>query len=76
MLLGLHHGAYCVGCCWALMLLMFTVGAGSLGWMLVLAAVMAVEKNTPWGRQFDKFVGKPLGVALLAWSALLVASHA
>ncbi|MDN4060634.1 DUF2182 domain-containing protein [Massilia sp. YIM B02769] len=76
LLLGLHHGAYCVGCCWALMLLMFAVGAGSLGWMLVLAVVMAVEKNAPWGRQFDKFVGKPLGAALLAWSALLVASHA
>uniref|UniRef100_UPI00259101DA copper chaperone n=1 Tax=Pseudomonas sp. TaxID=306 RepID=UPI00259101DA len=40
-LLGLHHGAYCVGCCWALMLLMFAVGAGSLGWMLVLAAGLA-----------------------------------
>jgi len=71
-LLGLHHGAYCVGCCWALMLLMFAVGAGSLGWMLVLAAVMAIEKNTPWGPR----LGKPLGVVLLAWSALLVAGHA
>lgn len=71
-LLGLHHGAYCVGCCWALMLLMFAVGAGSLGWMLVLAAVMAVEKNTPWGRRLSK----PLGAALLAWAGLLVASHA
>jgi len=32
--LGLHHGACCVGCCWALMLLMFVVGTGSVGWML------------------------------------------
>jgi len=72
LLLGLHHGAYCVGCCWALMLLMFAVGAGSLGWMLVLAVVMALEKNTPWGRR----LGKPLGAALLAWASLLVASHA
>ena len=45
--LGAHHGLFCVGCCWALMLLMFAVGAGSLGWMLVLAAVMAIEKNFP-----------------------------
>lgn len=71
-LLGLHHGAYCVGCCWALMLLMFAVGAGSLGWMLALAAVMAVEKNTPWGRRLSK----PFGVVLLAWATLLAASHA
>ena len=70
-LLGAHHGLFCVGCCWALMLLMFAVGAGSLGWMLLLAAVMAVEKNMPWGRHLST----PLGVALLAWAALLVASQ-
>ncbi len=68
-LLGAHHGLFCVGCCWALMLLMFAVGAGSLGWMLALAAVMAIEKNLPWGRRLSA----PLGVALLAWAALLVA---
>ena len=34
--LGLHHGLFCVGCCWSLMLLMFAVGVGSLGWMLAL----------------------------------------
>ncbi|HKW83479.1 MAG TPA: DUF2182 domain-containing protein, partial [Burkholderiaceae bacterium] len=60
------------GCCWALMLLMFAVGTGSLGWMLMLAAVMAIEKNVSWGRRLSA----PLGVALLAWAALLVASHA
>jgi predicted metal-binding membrane protein len=70
--LGAHHGLFCVGCCWALMLLMFAVGAGSLGWMLLLAAVMAVEKNLPWGRRLST----PLGVALLAWAALLVATQA
>ncbi len=43
LLLGAHHGLYCVGCCWALMLLMFVVGMGSVGWMLLLAAVRAVE---------------------------------
>jgi predicted metal-binding membrane protein len=71
-LLGAHHGLFCVGCCWALMLLMFAVGAGSLGWMLLLAAVMAVEKNLPWGRRLST----PLGVALLAWAALLVVTRA
>ena len=66
--LGAHHGLFCVGCCWALMLLMFAFGTGSLGWMLVLAAVMAVEKNFAWGRR----ISTPLGVALLAWSAGLI----
>jgi predicted metal-binding membrane protein len=70
--LGAHHGLFCVGCCWALMLLMFAIGTGSLGWMLLLAAVMAVEKNVPWGRRLST----PLGVALLVWAASLVASHA
>src|SRR5271166_2985960 len=43
--LGAHHGAFCVGCCWAIMLLMFVVGTGNVGWMLALGAIMAVEKN-------------------------------
>lgn len=59
--LGVDHGIFCVGCCWALMLLMFIVGVGSLVWMMILAVVMGVEKNVPWGRQLSA----PLGVALL-----------
>jgi len=70
--LGAHHGLYCVGCCWALMLLMFVVGAGNLGWMLVLAGLMAIEKNFAWGRRLSA----PLGFALLAWAAALVLNHA
>jgi predicted metal-binding membrane protein len=67
-LLGAHHGLFCVGCCWALMLLMFVFGMGSVGWMLLLGALMAAEKNLAWGRRLSA----PLGVALLAWSAWLV----
>ena len=66
--LGAYHGLFCVGCCWSLMLLMFAVGVGSLGWMLALGIVMAVEKNMAWGRRLSL----PLGVALLAWGALAV----
>lgn len=62
-MLGVHHGLFCVGCCWTLMLLMFGVGIGNFGWMLVLGAVMAIEKNMPWGRKLSA----PLGVVLLAW---------
>ncbi|KVT27525.1 hypothetical protein WK48_18475 [Burkholderia ubonensis] len=45
-----------VGCCWALMLLMVVVGAGSLDWMLALAlaATMAIEKNAAWGRRVTR----------------------
>ena len=66
--LGVHHGIFCVGCCWSLMLLMFAVGAGNIGWMLALGMVMAVEKNMPWGRR----LGKPLGVLLLVFSGVVV----
>ncbi len=65
--LGLHHGMFCVVCCWALMLLMFVVGTGSVGWMLLLAAAMAAEKNLPWGRR----LAAPLG-GLLLCAALAV----
>jgi predicted metal-binding membrane protein len=58
---GWSHGLFCVGCCWALMLLMFAVGTASLGWMLLLALLMAVEKNAPWGRR----MARPLGFLLL-----------
>lgn len=65
--LGLHHGVFCIGCCWSLMLLMFAVGSGSIGWMLTLGALMAVEKNLPWGRRLSK----PLGVLLLGWGVAI-----
>ena len=68
-LLGGHHGAFCVGCCWAIMLLMFVVGTGNVGYMLVLGAIMALEKNAPWGRRLSH----PLGFALLSWAAIVTA---
>jgi predicted metal-binding membrane protein len=69
--LGLYHGLYCVGCCWAIMLLMFVVGTGSVGWMLLLGAVMAIEKNAPWGKRLSG----PLGFALIALAAIIVAGN-
>jgi predicted metal-binding membrane protein len=63
--LGATHGLFCVGCCWSLMLLMFVVGAGSLGAMLVLGVLMALEKNFSWGRRLSA----PLGFLLLAGAA-------
>lgn len=69
--LGAYHGAYCVGCCWALMLLMFVLGTGSVGWMLLLAAVMAAEKNLPFGQRFRA----PVGYGLIALSAGTIVYH-
>ena len=66
--LGLSHGVFCVGCCWAIMLLMFAVGMGNVGWMLVLGAVMALEKNAAWGRK----LAQPVGIALLAAGVLVL----
>ncbi len=66
--LGIDHGLFCIGCCWALMLIMFVVGTGSIGWMLALAAVMAAEKNLPRGKRLRT----PLGAALIASAAVLV----
>lgn len=65
--LGAHHALFCIGCCWALMLLMFAVGAGNIAYMLVLGAVMAVEKNVSWGRRLSA----PLGVFLIGLSVIL-----
>ena len=55
--LGVRHGLFCLGCCWSLMLLMFAVGVGNLMWMLLLAAIMAMEKNASWGRKLSAPVG-------------------
>jgi predicted metal-binding membrane protein len=65
--LGIRHGVFCIGSCWSLMVLMFVVGVGNLGWMLVLGALMAIEKNHPWGR----WLSAPLGVILVGWGVLL-----
>jgi predicted metal-binding membrane protein len=48
--MGARHGAWCVGCCWALMASLFALGVMSLGWMAFVAALIALEKTLPGGR--------------------------
>jgi predicted metal-binding membrane protein len=48
--MGIRHGAWCVGCCWALMASLFALGVMSLAWMAFVAALIALEKTLPWGR--------------------------
>ena len=46
--MGVEHGAWCVGCCWALMAALFALGVMSIGWMVLIAALIATEKLLPW----------------------------
>jgi predicted metal-binding membrane protein len=70
LLLGMAHGAFCVGCCWSLMLVMFGVGLTSLSAMLVLGGFTAIEKNVAGGRRLTH----PLGVALVLAAVYAVAA--
>ena len=70
MTMGIAHGAFCVGCCWSLMLVMFGVGVSSVSAMLALGGLTAIEKNLPWGRRLTR----PLGVALVLAAVYVIAS--
>ena len=48
--MGAKHGAWCVGCCWALMASLFALGVMSVAWMACVAGLIAVEKTVPWRR--------------------------
>ena len=67
--LGGGHGLFCLGCCWAMMLVMFAAGVAVLWWMAALTAVMVYEKTGRYGRALTPVVG----VALLALSAIAFA---
>lgn len=62
LLLGLRHGAYCVGCCWALMALLFVGGVMNVLWIALLALLVLLEKLTPFGR----WIARAAGVACVA----------
>ncbi len=68
-LLGMHHAAYCVGCCWALFVVLFAVGVMSIPWMALLSAVIFVEKLTsPTSK-----VSSAFGLLFIVLGALFVA---
>jgi len=67
--MGARHGAWCVGCCWALMASLFALGVMSLAWMAFVGALIALEKTLPWRRTVTYGTAAlllALGVALLA----------
>jgi predicted metal-binding membrane protein len=59
--MGLKHGAFCVGCCWFLMLLLFVGGIMNLAWIALLALFVLLEKTVPAGH----WLSRAAGVALL-----------
>jgi predicted metal-binding membrane protein len=59
--MGVAHGGWCVGCCWALMAALFALGVMSVGWMALIAALIAAEKLLPW----KEFANRGIAVLLL-----------
>ncbi len=65
--LGIKQGLFCLGCCWALMLVMFVTGIMNILWMVALTALMVAEKTIPNPDNLRRFTG----FALIAWGATL-----
>ncbi len=69
---GLAHGAFCVGCCWALMAAALAVGVMNAWWMALLTAMVTIEQVAPNGDR----LGRALGLGLAVWGAVLLATAA
>jgi predicted metal-binding membrane protein len=67
--MGVEHGAWCVGCCWALMLLLFAGGVMNLTVIAALTIFVAFEKLSPWGAHSARISGVAL-VAVAGWMLL------
>ena len=65
--LGAEQGAWCLGCCWALMLVMFAVGTMNVFWMALIGLFTVVEKQTS-----GRFATRLAGAILLVWAAALL----
>ena len=65
--MGVRNGAFCAGCCWSLMLLLFVFGVMNLLWIVALTALVLLEKVLPRSR----WLSRGTGIALLAWGALV-----
>jgi predicted metal-binding membrane protein len=66
--MGVEHGAFCLGCCWFLMALLFYGGVMNLYWIVGLALFVLLEKVLPGGHR----LGGVAGVGLVAWGGLLL----
>ena len=68
--MGLLHGAYCLGCCWLLFVILFPLGIMNIAAMAVITLVIFAEKTLPWGRTMARVVA----VALIAYGSVVVAA--
>jgi predicted metal-binding membrane protein len=70
--MGIEHGAYCAGCCWLLMAILFVVGVMNVAWIVALSLYVLIEKVVPPNR----WLAPASGAALMAWGAWLAVSGA
>ena len=66
--MGLRHGAYCLGGCWMLMLLLFVGGIMNMAWIAAVAAFVFVEKVSPAGH----WIGRFTGLLLVVWGGAAI----
>jgi predicted metal-binding membrane protein len=69
--MGVKHGAYCTGCCWLLMALLFVAGVMNLLWIAAITALVLLEKMAPQSWR----LGNGAGVIFTVWGAWLILSH-
>ena len=69
LLIGVEHGAWCLGCCWALMAALFALGAMSVGWMALISVLVAAERLLPWRALASTGVASLLAVLALGVAA-------
>jgi predicted metal-binding membrane protein len=67
---GVRHGAFCFGCCWMLMALLFVGGVMNLAWIGGIALLVLIEKMLPWGG----WTGRATGAVMIAWGVATLAA--
>jgi hypothetical protein len=68
--MGLIHGAYCLGCCWLLFVILFPLGIMNIAVMAVITLVVFAEKTLPWGRMAPRATA----AALVVYGAVVIAT--
>lgn len=70
--MGLHHGLFCVGCCWALMVILFSVGVMNMLWVVLIAVFVLLEKILPFSATVTRII---TGIGLVAWGIYLILQY-
>ena len=71
--MGVEHGMWCVGCCWALMAALFALGVMNIGWMVFVAGLIALEKLSPWRAAANR--GIAVALTALGLAVAIVPEH-